>query len=81
MPARSSELTLTRINAGPDVRLACQFRPVHDLTVDAAAGRRLRNAPCRLAAGRQRPGREQEIAVLFCDIRSFTALADHRLAL
>ena len=42
-----------------------------------------------LAAGQERalpvgsrqaaPGREQEIAVLFCDIRSFTALADHRL--
>jgi adenylate cyclase len=30
-------------------------------------------------ARRTRPGREQEIAVLFCDIRSFTALADHRL--
>ena len=71
------ELTLTRINAGPDVRLACQFRPVHDLTVMPllAAGS---SAPGRSAAARP-PGREQEIAVLFCDIRSFTALADHRL--
>ncbi len=72
------ELTLTRIHAGPDVRLACQFRPVHDLTVMpllAAGQERALPIGSRQAA----PGREQEIAVLFCDIRSFTALADHRL--
>ena len=72
------ELTLTRIHAGPDVRLACQFRPVHDLTVMpllAAGTERTLPAGSRQAA----PGHEQEIAVLFCDIRSFTALADHRL--
>ncbi|MEW9807340.1 adenylate/guanylate cyclase domain-containing protein [Mesorhizobium sp. ZMM04-5] len=70
--------TLTRIHAIPEVRLACQLRPTAQLTV----------LPL-LAADRERalttglrpttPGREQEIAVLFCDIRSFTALADHRL--
>ena len=78
LPGSVEELTLMRINAGPDVRLACQFRPVHDLTVMPllAAGHE-RALP---AAGRQAaPGREQEIAVLFCDIRSFTALSDHRL--
>ena len=72
------ELTLMRINAGPDVRLACQFRPVHDLTVMpllAAGTERALPVGSRQAT----PGREQEIAVLFCDIRSFTALADHRL--
>lgn len=72
------ELTLTRIHAGPDVRLACQFRPVHDLTVMPllAAGR---ERPLPASGRHAAPGREQEIAVLFCDIRSFTALADHRL--
>ena len=62
----------------PDVRLACQLRPTHDLTVlPLLAADRERALP---AGSRQSaPGREQEIAVLFCDIRSFTALADHRL--
>jgi len=78
LPGSVEELTLMRIHAGPDVRLACQFRPVHDLTVmpllAAGQGRAL------AISGRQAaPGHEQEIAVLFCDIRNFTALADHRL--
>jgi adenylate cyclase len=72
------EMTLARIHAGPDIRLACQFRPVHDLTVMPllAAGQE-RALP--IGSRQATPGREQEIAVLFCDIRSFTALADHRL--
>ena len=71
-------ITLSRIHAAPDVRLACQLRPTHDLTVlPLLAADRERALP---AGSRQSaPGREQEIAVLFCDIRSFTALADHRL--
>jgi adenylate cyclase len=70
--------TLTRIHAIPEVRLACQLRPTAPLTVLPllAADRELAlHAGLRPTA----PGREQEIAVLFCDIRSFTALADHRL--
>ena len=62
----------------PEVRLACQLRPTHDLTVLPllAADREL---TLPIGARPATPGREQEIAVLFCDIRSFTALADHRL--
>lgn len=70
--------TLSRIHADADVRLACQLRPNHDLKVVPllVAGTpnsflSLVNAPT--------PGREQDVAVLFCDIRSFTALADKRL--
>jgi adenylate cyclase len=70
--------TLSRIHAGPDVRLACQLRPSHTLTVLPllAADRERTLLPGTRQAA---PGREQEIAVLFCDIRSFTALADRRL--
>ena len=66
-----------RINAGPDVRLACQLRPIHDLTVMPLLSPARRTLP----AGSQpsAPGREREIAVLFCDIRGFTALSDRRL--
>jgi adenylate cyclase len=71
-------VTLSRIHAGPEVRLACQLRPTHDLAVlPLLAADRERTLPA--GARPATPGREQEIAVLFCDIRSFTALADHRL--
>jgi adenylate cyclase len=77
-PGPLERMTLSRIHAAPDVRLACQLRPTQTLTVLpllAALHERAFPAGARPAA----PGREQEIAVLFCDIRSFTALADHRL--
>ncbi|MCO5071423.1 MAG: adenylate/guanylate cyclase domain-containing protein [Rhizobiaceae bacterium] len=70
--------TLTRIHAEPDVRLACQLHPDEDIKV----------APM-LAVDRNfgifgpgvvpTPGREQEVAILFCDLRSFTAISDHKL--
>ena len=77
-PGPLERATLSRIHAGPEVRLACQLRPTQSVTVLpllAAMRERALPAGARPAA----PGREQEIAVLFCDIRSFTALADHRL--
>ena len=77
-PGPLERVTLSRIHAGPDVRLACQLRPTHDLAVlPLLAADRERTLPS--GARQATPGREQEIAVLFCDIRSFTALADHRL--
>ncbi|HEY6632345.1 MAG TPA: adenylate/guanylate cyclase domain-containing protein [Rhizobiaceae bacterium] len=70
--------TLTRIHAAPDVRLACQLRPVDAVTVlPLLAAPRASALPA--GARPATPGREQEIVVLFCDIRSFTALADRRL--
>jgi adenylate cyclase len=78
--ATAQELaTLKRIKAGPDIRLACQLRPTHDLSV----------VPI-LSVGRARlmdvmighsttGGRERDLAVLFCDLRGFTRLTEHRL--
>lgn len=77
-PGPLERITLSRIHADPDVRLACQIRPTHDVTVLPLLAAKIE----RILPGGTRqpaPGREQEIAVLFCDIRSFTALADHRL--
>lgn len=78
LPGAIEAATLARIHASPDVRLACQLRPVGDVTVLpllAAVHERALPSGVRPAI----PGREREIAVLFCDIRGFTALADHRL--
>ncbi|TCL68336.1 adenylate/guanylate cyclase domain-containing protein [Rhizobium sp. BK251] len=70
--------TLHRIAAGPDVRLACQLRPVADLSVapllvPAPEG----DIPANSVTAN--PGREHEIVVLFCDLRSFTMLTETRL--
>ncbi|WP_414470925.1 adenylate/guanylate cyclase domain-containing protein [Microvirga sp. M2] len=78
-PTSSERATLARIKAGPNVRLACQFRPTHDLSVVpvlSAARTRL-----TVPAGNSRAarGQEREIAVLFCDLRGFTSLAERRL--
>jgi adenylate cyclase len=77
-PDKLEETTLKRINAGPDVRLACQLRPDRNLTV---APLLVPAVEAALPANSQEtsPGREREIAVLFCDMRHFTTLTETRL--
>ncbi len=76
--APDEQRVLDRIGAPPSVRLACQLRPTADLAVapllqpEEATGRVL--APINPAGGEER-----EIAVLFADLRGFTALAEDRL--
>jgi len=77
-PHRDEAAVLTRVGAPESVRLACQLRPSSDIDVTpllpAAAGPR--------DAGR-RPGHhhgvESEIAIMFADLRAFTALSEGRL--
>ncbi|MBS3648999.1 adenylate/guanylate cyclase domain-containing protein [Pseudaminobacter sp. 19-2017] len=69
--------TLLRISAEDDVRLACQLRPTHDLGVAPLLSPLPSNeAPMGAASD---PGHEKVVAVMFCDMRSFTAFADQRL--
>lgn len=68
-----------RLDFGRNFRLACQTTAEGDVTV-----RRLVIDPADVALTdiRDRPapvGREQEVAVLFCDIRDFTTLAERQL--
>jgi len=78
-PSSAAEArVLERIGAPADVRLACQLRPTEDLAVTPLL------APGGVVVhgvGRRplRAGREQEIAVLFADLRGFTRLAEHKL--
>lgn len=75
-PGTTEQATLARIRAGQDVRLACQLRPEGALTVA-----RLLEPPQQQMAAHfaDTPPREQEIAVMFCDLRSFTALSERQL--
>jgi adenylate cyclase len=77
-PTETERKTLARINAGKNVRLACQLRAMNDLTVIPLLSTAVTAAEVvpRLSVA---PGREQEVVVLFCDIRGFTKLVEARL--
>ena len=71
---------LQRVGAPPNVRLACQLRPTHDLSVTP-----LLPANAQASDGYAQPaylaGQERIIAVMFADIRSFTGIAETQTAL
>src|SRR5690606_23643483 len=69
---------LDRIGRPPQVRLACQIRPVADLEVTPLLPPTA-TARDGLPAPGYRHGQEREIAILFADLRGFTGLADSRL--
>jgi len=77
-PARHFErAALNRLRAGPNVRLACQLRPEHDIAIlpllppDIRAG-----DPARF---RESASTERFVAILFVDIRRSTALFEKRM--
>jgi adenylate cyclase len=77
-PPSPEELrVLGRIGAPPNVRLACQVQPVADVSVTpilpATVGPGASLTPVPDA------GREQEVTVLFADLRGFTTLAERKL--
>ncbi|HTA16372.1 MAG TPA: adenylate/guanylate cyclase domain-containing protein [bacterium] len=78
-PASPDEVAvLHRVAAGPNVRLACQFRPLGPVSVMP-----LLPANAEAKDGFARPalfqGAEREIAILFADIRGFTKLSENKL--
>jgi adenylate cyclase len=70
-PSDAEALTLRRIAAPPDVRLACQLRPTGDITV----------APLLRARGGDQghAGAERQVVVLFVDLRRWTTLSERHL--
>ena len=76
-PSEAERRVLARVGAAPDVRLACQTRPAHDVAVEPLLSPSV--APGDAFATDVRQGREQELAVLFADLRGFTRLAENKL--
>jgi adenylate cyclase len=77
-PGDIERATLQRIHADQDIRLGCQLRPQSNLRVALLLSQNHQQvAPAESEP--IRPGREEEIAVLFCDLRNFTTLTEARL--
>jgi len=77
-PASTLEAqALSRIDAPPNVRLACQTRPTRDLAVTPLLPAGAGAAAARGRAGAQ--GRERPIVAMFVDLRGSTKLAEARL--
>ena len=77
-PSAAERAVLARVGADMHTRLACQLKPVGDITIvplvpptaTAAAG---------YATSRYRAGQERFVAILFTDIRGSTPIAEQRL--
>jgi len=77
-PQDREAATLKSINAPADVRLACQLRPVHDLTVLPLVEAKAPH-PAAQPSDDRVTGRERMVATLFCDLRGFTQLSEAKL--
>lgn len=79
MPNADEQRVLFRVGtAAKGIRLACQVRPTHDLSVTPllAADAQPKDA---FAKASFHSGAEREIAILFADIRSFTEFSETKL--
>lgn len=79
-PGVAEAAVLKRIGAGENVRLACQIRPEHNIEVQPlvpvkaslAGGEHLKDA--------YHWGVEQDVVVMFVDLRNFTGITESQLA-
>jgi adenylate cyclase len=77
-PLEEEQRVLARIHAPPGVRLACQTRPTAAITIQPLLPPHI-TAPKALIGSDVSQGKEQEVAVLFADLRGFTSMAERRL--
>jgi adenylate cyclase len=68
---------LRRIDAAPNVRLACQVRPTADVWITPLVAANAGATAARRPGGVQ--GRERQVAAMFVDLRGSTQLGESRL--
>lgn len=78
-PGPTEAATLQRIKAPPGVRLACQLRPKHALTVTPMLPVKRTKAEAAKQIQSTVPGRELVLAMLFIDLRGSTKMAESQL--
>jgi len=77
---KPERMVLDRIRASENIRLACQARPTGDVEVQPLMPVRETEAAPGAIADAYHWGVEQPVAVLFADIRGFTAISEQRLS-
>jgi len=77
-PGEEEARVLARIHAAPAIRLACQVRPNAPVTIQPLMPPGT-SAQKALFGADLSQGKEQEVAILFADLRGFTGLAEQRL--
>ncbi|MEL7165860.1 MAG: adenylate/guanylate cyclase domain-containing protein [Pseudomonadota bacterium] len=73
-PSPAEARSLAAVGAGPETRLACQLVPTGPVTVARVFG-----ADGKRRRAHARSGKEAKLAVLFLDMRGFTARTDGQL--
>ena len=76
-PTAEEARVLRRVGAPPSVRLACQLRLVADIAVVPLIAPV--SAATALETAATEAGHEQELAILFADLRGFTRIAERKL--
>ncbi len=76
-PNETEQAALEKIDAPADVRLACQTRPTSDLHLTPLLPASATARAARRSGGVG--GREQQVAIMFIDLRGSTALAERML--
>ena len=77
-PTLAETRVLRGVGAPPSVRLACQLRPTHDLAVFPLLPSAT-DLPAGAGRAGQLQGAEQEIVILFVDMRGYSRMAEQRL--
>ena len=75
----TEQMVLNRVGAPANVRLACQLRPTANVTVSTLLPANM-DATQTARADKYLWGVEQDVTILFCDIRGFTTMSEGRLS-
>lgn len=79
-PSDAEASVLARIGANEDVRLACQVRPQKSISVQPLVPVKAKGTSGENLQDAYYWGVEQEVAVMFVDLRNFTGITESQLA-